>query len=107
MGIWMQSQNTGRSGVRKSVFREFPAGPVVRTPNFHCKRHRFDLQSGKFHTLWSQKKKKNGKKKKHNGGYLIIHLVSRCALNTDYTSEVALGLHIVMRVPTLMKPIIC
>ena len=58
MGIQMQSQNTGRSGVRKSIFRDFPADPVVRTPNFHCKRHRFDLQSGKFHKLWSKKKKK-------------------------------------------------
>jgi len=54
----MQSQNTRRSAVRKSVFREFPAGPVVRTSNFHCKRHRFDLQSGKIPQAVESKEKK-------------------------------------------------
>ena len=25
---------------------DFPGGPGVRTPCFHCRRHRFDLWSG-------------------------------------------------------------
>ena len=65
----MQSQNTGRSAARKSVFREFPAGPMVRTPNFHCKRHGFDLQSEKIPQAVEPKEKKKGKKEKHSGSY--------------------------------------
>ena len=34
---------------------------------------------------------------------LIIQVFSRCVLNIDYTSEVALGLHIVMRSPYIQK----
>ena len=58
----MQSQNTGRSAARKSVFREFPAGPMVRTPNFHCKRHGFDLQSEKIPQAIESKEKKKKRK---------------------------------------------
>ena len=31
---------------RKTSFRDFPGGPVVRTPHFHCRGHRVDPWSG-------------------------------------------------------------
>ena len=30
----------------KGEMREFPGGPVVRTPHFHCRGHRFNPWSG-------------------------------------------------------------
>ena len=31
---------------KRASLREFPDGPVVRTPCFHCKEHGFDPWSG-------------------------------------------------------------
>ena len=44
------------------MYLDFPGGPVVRTPRFHCRGRRFDPWSGNWdpacHTLHSKKKKK-------------------------------------------------
>ena len=32
----------------KHKFQDFPGGPMVKTPRFHCKGCRFDPWSGKF-----------------------------------------------------------
>ena len=45
----------------KSVFGDFPGGPVVQTPCFHCRGHGFDSWSGKqdpaCHAVWPKKRK--------------------------------------------------
>ena len=42
------------------INREFPGGPVVRTPHFHCRRHGLDSWLGNEDAMWlGQKKKKN------------------------------------------------
>ena len=42
----------------KTQNRDFPGGPVVKTPCFHCREHGFNLRSGKFHMLHGAAKKK-------------------------------------------------
>ena len=36
---------------RKLIFRDFPGGPVVKTPHFHCEGHRFDDWLGIPHAV--------------------------------------------------------
>ena len=43
---------------------EFPGGPLVRTPYFHCRRHKFDLWSGNLDPLSPAERPKKKKKKK-------------------------------------------
>lgn len=37
--------------------RDFPGGPLVKTPHFHCRGCEFNLSSGKFHMLCRAAKK--------------------------------------------------
>ena len=41
-------------------FMDFPGGPMVKTPHFHCRGHRFDPWSGSqdptSHEAWQKKK---------------------------------------------------
>ena len=49
----------------KEYSRDFPSGPEVKTPHFHCSGHRFNPQLGKFYMLGGaviKGKKKNLKK---------------------------------------------
>ena len=32
--------------VKLKISRDFPGGPVIKTPRFHCRGHRFDPWSG-------------------------------------------------------------
>ena len=73
--------------------------------HFHCRGHGFNPWSGKIPQATRPKKRR--KEKRIQGDYLIIRVFSRCILNMYYTSEVVLGLHIVIRVPTLMKHTVC
>ena len=34
------------SGLSKGAIRDFPGGPSVKTPGFHCRGHRFEPWSG-------------------------------------------------------------
>ena len=43
-------------------FGDFPGGPVVKTLRFHCRGHRIDPGSGKFHMPCGAAKKKRKKK---------------------------------------------
>ena len=38
-------------GEDKPIWQDFPGGPVVKTPRFHCRRRGFDAWSGKFRLL--------------------------------------------------------
>ena len=42
---------------------DFLGGPVLETPRFHFRGHRFDPWLGKFHMLWGVAKEKNKNKK--------------------------------------------
>ena len=42
----------------KQVVQDFPSGPVVKTPRFHCRGNGLDPWLGKFHTPQSAAKKK-------------------------------------------------
>ena len=46
---------------------DFPGGPVVKTPRFHCRGHGFDLWLGVkiLHAVWHGQKIEKEKKKKH------------------------------------------
>ena len=35
----------------QSLEQEFPGGPVIRTPCFHCQGHRLDPESGNYDAL--------------------------------------------------------
>ena len=44
--------------VKRNEVLDFPGGPVVKTPSFHCKGCRFDPWSGKIpHATWCSQKK--------------------------------------------------
>ena len=43
-------------------FGDFPGGPVVKTLRFHCRGHRIDPGSGKFHMPCGAAKKKKKKR---------------------------------------------
>lgn len=47
--------------VKKATTRYFPSGPVVETPGFHCRGHRFDPKGKK------KKKKINNQTKLYLG----------------------------------------
>ena len=36
----------GSSKLKYDIYQEFPGGPVVKTPSFHCQRPGFDPWSG-------------------------------------------------------------
>ena len=45
---------------KKKKYGAFPGGPVVKTPRFQCRGHRFDIWSGNWipHAVWCAKKAK-------------------------------------------------
>ena len=43
-------------GIKRSGLWDFPGGPVVKTPCFHCRGHRFDPWSGNLR-FWQKRKK--------------------------------------------------
>ena len=45
----------------KPMCRDSPGGPGVRTPNFHCRRHRFDPELGNSDPTCHEAKKKRKK----------------------------------------------
>ena len=55
---WRRDWTTMRQ-VSEYRVREFPGGPVVRTPHFQCKGHRFDhwLRTKIQHVTWCVQKK--------------------------------------------------
>ena len=61
--IWSHFRHRGHK-TKYYHKRDFPGGPVVRTPLFHGRGHGLDPWSGKFHMLCSVTKKKNFPKKK-------------------------------------------
>ena len=63
----------------KYYARDFPGGPVVRTPRFQCRGHGFQPGSGnKDPTCCVAKKKKKKKNMLHNVSFL--HRSIRCVL---------------------------
>lgn len=55
------------------VWEDIHGGPVLKTPSFYCKGHRFDLRSGKFQMPHGTAKNKT-KQMKKNGLRDIVAL---------------------------------
>ena len=62
------SGNWGRLVLKKGGYWAFPGGPVVRTTDFYCRGHEFDLWSGNddpaCSAVWPKKNTNNKKQKK-------------------------------------------
>ena len=55
-----RENRTSLGWLRSSITGEFPGGPVVRTPCFHCREHRFNPWSGNYNPAnWDVWPKKN------------------------------------------------
>ena len=52
---------------------EFPDGPVVRTPHFHCQESGFDPWSGNQDPASSAAQPQKNKRKENNFGCLNVH----------------------------------
>ena len=65
-GYHQEYQHTCKgSPYLKLTNRDFPGGPVVRTPHFHCRWHRFNRETKIPHATWhGQEKKKRTKQTK-------------------------------------------
>ena len=55
---------------KKCMLRDFPGGPVVKTPCSQCRGHGFDPWSGNedptCHTAWPKKRKQKRERKREN-----------------------------------------
>ena len=58
-----RENRTSLGWLRSSTTGEFPGGPVVRTPCFHCREHRFNPWSGNYNPancdVWPKKNRRN------------------------------------------------
>ena len=46
LGVYMDGSQRRYTGLKSAGSEDFPGGPGVRTPSFHCRGRRFDPQSG-------------------------------------------------------------
>ena len=93
MVLHHQESTFKETGSHKEI-RDFPGGPVVKTPYFHCSGHGFvpGWETKILHATWhSHKKKKKRKKEIKNlslNGYTQIQSMSLCkSSSTSATSR--------------------
>ena len=71
----------GRPGIKIGHFRNFPGGPVIKTPIFHCREYGFDPGWGVKipEASWQKKSKHNNKcdsfEKEQNTEFSIIQIL--------------------------------